>query len=298
MNNKPKVSVIIPSYNHRPFIGQLVESIFNQTFQDFELIVLDDGSKDGSAEFLTLLKEKFNFHLLIKENEGLCKTLNRGISLAKGEYIVMIGSDDVFTKDRLREQAEYLDLNKHVDIVGGCLKLIDELGNPCGEKVPAILGNITFESMVVTNRVFAPSAMIRASVFERFGTYPENYLFEDYYLWLKVLSHGGVIHNMKKYWALYRISNENLEKKFNWYFKGGAQALSKYRSNPSVLKQMTRNQILFLIKLALLLGAGFKKKYAVEYKEIPTYGKWLTTIISLNPWVLRDFILRKLKLKV
>jgi alpha-1,3-rhamnosyltransferase len=298
MSTAPKVSVIIPSYNHKPFIGLLIESIFNQTYKDFELIVLDDGSKDGSPEYLTQLKGKYDFNLVIKANEGLCKTLNKGITLARGEYIVMIGSDDIFTKERLQEQVEYLEQHKEVDIIGGCLKLMDELGKPCGEKVPAIVGNITFDNMVVINRVFAPAVMIRASVFERFGLYPENYLFEDYYLWLKVLSNGGVIHNVKKFWAYYRINNQNLEKKFNWYFEGGAQALSSYQSLPIVSKQLSRNLLVYCVKLALLLGKDFRRKYQNEYLRLPLFGKFISIAVSILPYYLRELTLRKLKIKV
>lgn len=297
MSSHPRVSVVIPSYNHKPYIGLLIESIYRQSYKDFELIVLDDGSKDGSPEYLKELQSKFNFRLVLKPNEGLCATLNQGLSLARGEFIVNIGSDDIFPDDRLNEQVGFMDSHPDVDVAAGCMHLIDENGKKCGDKIPAKSGFISFDDMLTTNRVFAPTVIIRRSVFEKYGDYPSDFLLEDYYLWMRILKDGGKIYNTDKFWVYYRISNSNLEKKFNWYFKGACQVLESYRTFEGVTEQLRKNTVLFCIKMALLLGREFNAKYQEYFNQLRVHEKIIVTLVSMSPYCLRDFVLIKLKLK-
>ena len=99
----PKVSIIVPSYNHERYLTQAMESILSQTFRDFELIVIDDFSEDGSTKIISEYAEKDNrirclFH---KSNQGIARTLNEGMSISGGEYIAYTSSDDIWEKERL-----------------------------------------------------------------------------------------------------------------------------------------------------------------------------------------------------
>ncbi|MBK6707518.1 MAG: glycosyltransferase [Sphingomonadales bacterium] len=109
MNEKnttaPLVSVVIPSFNHSQFIEQTICSVLSQTYARLQLIVVDDGSSDGSAPLLQRLSEKLKFDLLIQENRGVCATLNRGIrERARGEWIAILGSDDLWRRDKIELQ--------------------------------------------------------------------------------------------------------------------------------------------------------------------------------------------------
>ena len=92
---KNLVSIIVPYFNHKDFIEELLISIKNQTYNNLEIIVINDGSSDGSLKLLKYLKSKYSFNLYTQKNKGICATLNRGLSLARGEFINIIGSDDV-----------------------------------------------------------------------------------------------------------------------------------------------------------------------------------------------------------
>ncbi len=294
---QPFVSIIVPSFNHRHYVGTLIESIYSQSYKNFEVIILDDGSKDGSPDYLKELSQKYNFQLILKENEGLCKTLNRGLEIAKGAYIVMIASDDILMPKRLEEQVEYLEQNPQVDVVGGCMKVIDPHGIECGEKIPGIFGSITFKQMVQINRLFAPSVMVRANVFSKFGYYPEDSILEDYYLWLKILHAGGTIHNVKKFWVYYRIFNVDLEKKFLWYYKGAHQALLPYKDISLVANQLHRIKFYFLIKVTLLLGRNALKKYGEYLQSINIIFRSAVLLTAMLSVRTRGQILKKLNLK-
>jgi alpha-1,3-rhamnosyltransferase len=297
MTEMPLVSIIIPSYNHKNFIPLLIRSVKFQTYQNIELIVIDDGSTDESPEILAELKEELNFKLILKSNEGLCKTLNCGIAQSSGTYLVMIGSDDTIPLNRISEQVNFMIAHPEVDVVAGAMKLIDASGNVTGEKNPAIVGRISFEQMLITNRVFAPTAMIRRAVFDRWGNYPEHYLHEDYYLWLKVLEKGGQIHNVNQVWAFYRITNEDLEKKFIWYYCGASQALDAYKHLPIAEARKKIHLFALMIKLSLLLGNEALKKHYAFFKDLNFFYKVLVSFVSILPEIFRIKLMKFLKIR-
>lgn len=297
MKNK-LVSVIIPSYNHESYIQDSLNSVFCQTYENLEIIVLDDGSKDSSREILKSLTRNNRFELILKENEGLCATLNRGLSLANGEYIVLLASDDLMPINRIKEQVEFLENNHAVDVVAGAINLINENGASLGSKKPKFIGKISFEDMLRRNAVFAPTAMIRKSVYDRVGTYREDYAFEDYYLWLRLLKNNGVIVNTNNIWASYRMDVASFEKKFLWYLKGYKQILSDYSGIRKVKWLIFRAQLNFAIKMALLLGSNIFKKYSNELSPLPWFMKPLIWTLSSVPNVVRQKLLNLILQKV
>ena len=110
-NQQPRVSVIIPSYNHRPYIGQAIRSVLDQTFPDFELLVIDDASTDGSQQAISAFADP-RMHFWAKEkNSGSAETINQGIRMAKGKYISILNSDDFFDPQRL--ELLYEDCERH-----------------------------------------------------------------------------------------------------------------------------------------------------------------------------------------
>lgn len=296
MENK-KVSVIIPSYNHQSFVQDAISSVLNQSYRNFELIVLDDGSKDNSKMILEELAAKFHFKLVLKENEGLCATLNQGLDLSSGEYIVLLASDDTMTPDRIREQVDFMESNPEVDVVAGGMNLMDSKGRIIETKTPKVVGNLNFEGMLRRNLVLAPTAMIRRSVYNNIGKYRADYAFEDYYLWLRLLERKGVIYNTNNIWASYRLDSSSFEKKFVWYFKGYVQILSDYLPNPKVSWLLNRSQMIFSIKMALFLGGKVFLQYPAELKAISRIMWPLIKFLSLLPKKMRevflDILLRK-----
>lgn len=126
--NNPLVSVIIPSYNYEQFVEEAILSVVNQTYKNIELIVIDDGSTDGSVTLINKLKEKYDFTFIYRENKGLASTLNEGIALVSGEFFCFCSSDDAFYTGRISEQLEAMQKNKAV-VSYGKATVFDDNGN-------------------------------------------------------------------------------------------------------------------------------------------------------------------------
>ena len=112
---QPKVTILMPAYNASLYIKESIESMLNQSFSDFELLIINDGSKDNTSE---VVKSIVDERIRLVENEqnlGLANTLNKGMKLAKGEYLARMDADDLSTPNRLQTQVDYLD--SHPDVI-------------------------------------------------------------------------------------------------------------------------------------------------------------------------------------
>jgi len=124
----PKVSVLIPSYNHEKFIGPAIQSVLDQSFRDFELIIVDDGSNDRTAEMIMKFKDPRIKAFIFTENKGAAIAMAKCLMEAKGEYIATLGSDDLFLPGKLEKQVKYLDGHADVGAVFSYAQLIDDDG--------------------------------------------------------------------------------------------------------------------------------------------------------------------------
>src|SRR5262245_46675785 len=109
-DRRPEIFVVVPSYNHAPFVEMCLRSIFSQTVRPGKLLVIDDGSSDDSPKFIaTVLKDcPFDAELIARENRGLCRTLNEGLEASSGDYFAYIGSDDLWSPEFLEARARML----------------------------------------------------------------------------------------------------------------------------------------------------------------------------------------------
>jgi len=120
-----KVSVVIPAYNHERFIGPAIESVLQQSMQDFELIIVDDGSTDNTAAVIHSYKDK-RLRYFHQENQDAFNTINRGISLATGEFIAILNSDDIYTLDRLQRMLDAQESTGAVCLITDVIPVSDE----------------------------------------------------------------------------------------------------------------------------------------------------------------------------
>src|SRR3954471_13594365 len=128
----PLVSIILPAYNVEKYLGKAIDSILQQTFTDFEFIIIDDGSTDGTEKILKNYSDPRIVYLKHEANMGLVYTLNHCISLARGIYIGRMDGDDISLPDRIQKQFEYLQIKQDVDVLATQVRLIDEDGNAIG----------------------------------------------------------------------------------------------------------------------------------------------------------------------
>jgi glycosyltransferase involved in cell wall biosynthesis len=129
----PLISVVIPSYNHSQFIKSAIESVLNQSFNNFEIIVIDDGSKDDSIEIIKSIKDK-RLSLISQENQGAHNAINRGLSLSKGKYLTILNSDDEYLPTRLEVGVSNLDKYPDIGFLATWIEVIDSHGKILGIK--------------------------------------------------------------------------------------------------------------------------------------------------------------------
>src|SRR5437867_12013172 len=122
-----RVSVLISTYNGEHYLGQAVRSILNQTLSDFELIIVNDGSKDSSESVIKSFPDPRIVYICNSQNQGIAVAQNKGLSVARGEYVALQDHDDISLLDRLRLQVNYLDSHPDIAMVGSSSIRIDEL---------------------------------------------------------------------------------------------------------------------------------------------------------------------------
>jgi glycosyltransferase involved in cell wall biosynthesis len=195
----PRVTVIALCYNHAAFLIECLNSIRAQTFRDFELIVTDDCSKDGSQDLIARwLHDNMPDAAFIRhqENRGLCRTLNEAIERSRGEFISMIATDDVWEVDKIERQVAFVDSQPaDVAVVFSDASRIDVAGRRLDPDFIAFhapgwvmrSGNI-FPLLVERNFIPAMATLIRRSALEAVGGYDERLSFEDYDMWLRLAS--------------------------------------------------------------------------------------------------------------
>lgn len=191
----PMVSVLLASYNHEKYIEAAVRSVMEQKGVAFELIVLDDGSKDKSPEILEKLSAELKFRYIHRENKGVVATLNEMLELARGKYFCTFSSDDIMPPDRLRKQSDYL--VSHPEAAGcfGQVKPMSENGIVSENLDPVFLKSvpeIRFEEFFLGLKPLHGCAeMFVTEKVRRLGGYDTRFFFEDYPLYLKVLYEYG-----------------------------------------------------------------------------------------------------------
>jgi glycosyltransferase involved in cell wall biosynthesis len=205
----PRVSVLMCVYNGMPYLEQSVMSILDQTFQDFEFVIINDGSTDTTQQTL----EKFTdprIRLVTQDNTGLTKALNEGIKLCRGEFIARIDADDLSMPQRLEKQLAFLEKNSEVGILGAAYIEIDDKGNILFKKTCHLEDNQLRKILIKYNPFCHTSIMIRKSIFEKIGLYDESFTYaQDYELWFRVAKYYKLA-NLSQFLSKRRIRKESI----------------------------------------------------------------------------------------
>lgn len=189
----PAVSVLIPSYNHAPYLPLALQSVFEQTYTDYEIVVVDDGSTDGSVDLLRSCGDRIR--LFTQQNRGTYATLNRLIAESRGRYLAILNSDDLWLPQKLEKQVALLVANPNTGLVHTYGYFIDDAGNrlsqnPLGYPWPRTTCSNPIEDLVRYNRIVPSSATIRRECFEKLGGFREDlYGLGDWEMWLRIALH-------------------------------------------------------------------------------------------------------------
>ncbi len=189
----PKVSVLMSVYNGERFLSEAVESILSQTFRDFEFVVIDDGSTDGTADILVAYGDERMRISRNMDNIGLTRSLNKGIELCRGQYIARMDADDISYPERLEKQVGFLDDNPSYCAVATRVKLVNMAGRSVGIW-PADAETTTAEEihqcLPRENCISHPSIMIRAVTLMSYLYNDRVLRGQDYHLWLRLAAAG------------------------------------------------------------------------------------------------------------
>lgn len=191
----PKVSVLLPCFNAEQFLEKSISSVLSSTYQNFELIAVDDGSTDSTNEIIRLFKAR-DARLVLHEqpNSGIVIALNNALNLAQGKYAARMDADDICIPDRFEKQIAFLEANPSVLVVGGHGYLIDE-DDDLISPISVVLDHDSIDSDLInkfnSRAMIHPAAMFRTKQIQELGGYREEFICaEDLDLFLRVAEHG------------------------------------------------------------------------------------------------------------
>ena len=269
----PKVTVLMPVYNAAAYIKEAIDSILNQTFDDFEFLIFNDGSTDSSADIVQSYNDErikfYDYH----QNQGYVRHLNHGIDIAKGEYIARMDADDISLPRRLEKQVSFMDTNPKVGVCGTWYKTIgssNEIKNPTDNDSIRL-------ALLDYCAIGHPTVILRTSLLQEFSLfYDVSFLpAEDYCLWI-VLSRYCELANLSEFLLDYRIHQGQI---------------SNYRRQDQAEKSqnLRKQQVEFL--LGRLLTSTELNYYYLIFREIRHLSydvniedilKWIDTLRNSN----------------
>ena len=212
-NNLPLVSVILPTYNCAAFLPHSIGSILAQTYNSYEIIVVDDGSTDNTKEVLNSFIQRIKY-VQLEQNRGLPATRNIGIRSAQGTYIAFIDADDLWIPEKLQTDIEYFDKHPDISMVYSKHINIDEKGCVLdgGPKIRLPSGNIFIQLFSEQNFIIPSSVVVRNNVFQTTGLFDEQ-LFncQDWDMWLRIAFYFNVA-GINKTLVKYRHNPHSLSK--------------------------------------------------------------------------------------
>ncbi|RZK39287.1 MAG: glycosyltransferase family 2 protein [Pedobacter sp.] len=218
--NEPLVSILMPVYNAEIYISGTIDNILNQTYTNFEFLIFNDGSNDRSAETITSYADDRIKFYHTDNNLGYVKHLNEGIQLAKGKYIARVDADDLYHKDKLKLQVEFLEKNPDYGLCGTWYKTFDAAGTIQNIQLPTCNDDIKIQ--LLSNNPFGhPTVIIRKEILLNFNLKYNHSLIpaEDYKLWVEISRKTKMV-NLNQYLTYYRLHENQISNRKNSIQKG------------------------------------------------------------------------------
>ena len=220
--NSPLISVLLPLFNGEKYVFETIKSILNQSYNNFELIIINDGSNDNSLKEIN----KFNdnrIRLINQQNQGLAKSLNIAASLSKGKYLARIDQDDICLPNRFQIQINYLEKNEKISVVGGASIYINEKGKNLGRGFTTTWPISIKRTLLNQNGclISHPTVMMRKVDFDDVGGYSESIYKNsaDYFLWFCFVKKQYKIANLSDVLIKYRLHESSMSASTSTYLK-------------------------------------------------------------------------------
>jgi glycosyltransferase involved in cell wall biosynthesis len=293
----PRVTVLLTCYNHFRYLPEALEGVRKQTFRDYEIIAIDDGSKDETREWLA--KQPDVRCVFNEQNLGTYETLNVGLRIARGEFIAVLNDDDVWLPNKLARQVELLDGHPGVGLVHTGGHFIDgdgkqTEGNPLGFAFPRFETGDILLGLVYENKIIASAALARRACFDEGGGFNREYFGSgDWEMWFRIAErwHVGFVDEPL---TLYRVHGANASHKLERIWRDDeklrewiAGELPEYAGRFSQMdyqRAVAFNQAaLGTVKTLNGNPAGGRQAYARSIRLNPsrwkTYARWLATFL-------------------
>ncbi len=190
---KPKVSILMTVYNHQMYVQSSIESILYQTFKDFELVIINNGSEDNSGNLIKKIKDKRIKFYSFKKNIGRTKALNYGLKKCIGKYVAIQDSDDLSKKNRIQTQFNFLEKNLNFGLVGSNYTMISNSNKIIRKKIVSSEFDKYPNIILFKNIIAHSTVMYRSEIMKEIGGYPKKFLYaQDYAFYLKVIKKNKI----------------------------------------------------------------------------------------------------------
>lgn len=293
----------MPTFNCAAFIGAALESVFAQSYRDYEVIVVDDGSTDDTVAVLDAWMGRVTY--IRQANQGPAAARNRAVSHSQGEFVAYLDADDLWLPEKLSRQVAFLDDHPECGLVHGEVNVIDEAGQPLYERYRQARGRVVLRGLCATELlknsvIHMPTVVERRRRFDEAGGFDESLRYaEDYLHWLRVAINGHAFGYIDEPVALYRWRAGSLARDGTADIRRSEALLHVYRTllHDAVVRSRLRREDLTVIdeQIAALHGAlaygyrkmgraGLAREHAIEWiratpsKSAP-YVEWLKTLI-------------------
>lgn len=277
------ISIIVVSYNSEKTILETLKSIENQTYKNFEIIICDDSSQDKTLEICKkwkeVVKEKIkNIKILNSSvNQGIVKNINKGLKVAKGEWMKLIAADDILLNNCIEDNLNFIKQNSNIKVCFSKVRNFtlnpenqgEEYPNIFTEKYMFLKSEEQYEKLKEGNFLPAPSSFISKKIFNKYGLFDEKIpMIEDYPYWLKLTSSGEKLYYFPKITVLYRvgesISNSNAKIINNNFFNSYKKIYQFYlKDNISFLLKWHYIIKIFSYNLTIKIFRNKKNNFSI-----------------------------------
>jgi glycosyltransferase involved in cell wall biosynthesis len=229
----PAVCVITPAYNQASYLTQAVQSVLGQTCQDFELIVVDDGSTDDTPQVLAGIHDP-RVKVIRQPNAGLSAARNTGLRACRAPYVTFLDADDFFMPDKLAVLSAYLEQHPEVGLVGGGTQVVDQTGHPLRQTVKSP-GKLGLFELLAGNPFTVTSVMVRKEWIDRVGTFDETLrACEDWDMWLRLAYAGCRFEWVEHVVGAYRYHVSQMTRQSERMRTAFLAVLKKFYSQPGL----------------------------------------------------------------
>lgn len=271
----PLVSVILSAYNAEKYIYASIQSIIEQDYKNFELIIINDGSTDNTLSIINSFKDD-RIKVINRENKGLVYSLNEGISKSNGIYICRMDADDISLPYRISSQVKIFSNNSDIDFIFSDISLIDDDGNPVCDAWIGKNTNEVINRLEWLNTIYHPSVIFKKELINLYGYYKEkDDIYEDKDLWLRFKKNNINFFYLKKVLLKYRLCKTSIHSNYKNYWYTIANVCIVNRNRKIAYRYLPKLRFFYKLNIIMktLIPESFlltliKLKYSLKNRKL------------------------------